>query len=500
MKTRRTLRLRSFINLVLGLGLIAFLGTTAWKNYRGVSETILAGFDHKLEAISTSAALFISGDEHAAILKEGSEDSDAYKKYASEMKQVMDEAGLTYHYTIVLPKENTLTYVIDGTEGENHSTLGTEEEVDTEEWTRLHDVMLTGIPTQSKVKKFEIWGQLKVGSAPIRNAIGEIVGLAGADVNISIIDQKSRIALLRVLALVALGLIVAGIIASWISRDLGKPIAQLKGAILRMASGDYSNAVVPHGPKELVRLSQVFEQSRRTLEGMVRSLEHENREYNLFRERSILKEILLADQKSSERKSESQFSFQLFISAAPGPNPIAAVVREGDWGIVWIGETKGSELARAWQESDITTTCSNLLRAFSGNANRIERELRGLFLDVASHFIVFNTQTGEVRCASATATRAIREISLSPATKAKRPEHNAELVIHSTEAESDTLLALTLQEGIGTSESAGVRIVRTETSPSGSVTLLRLPLNSTSALEALKAQALSAGGFEHANR
>ena len=196
-----------------------------------------------------------------------------------------------------------------------------------------------------------------------------------------------------------------------------------------------------------------------------------------------------------------QFAFQLFVSPRSEKCPLLSAVREGDLGIIWVGETDCSGLAAAWLESDISTICRHLLRAFAGNPIHIERQLTGLLSQFISHFIVYNTQTGEQRIISALSAAPLREISIHVAAdEAKVAAKKIDLSIYSTEAESDSLLALTVQDPSGASAaSSGVNITQTATSAPGSITLLRWRISSSWTSKAATSQLASRGGFEHAN-
>ncbi|MFN8391842.1 MAG: HAMP domain-containing protein [Bdellovibrionota bacterium] len=325
--------------------------------------------------------------------------SPIYRKYAARMKRVMDAAGLTYHYTVVLPKENQLIYVIDATDGEDHSVLGTQEEVEPEEWARLNAVSTTGVASQSKVKHFDLWGLLKVGTAAIRNSAGEIVGLVGADVNISIIDKKTRIALIRVLGLAVLGLLVAGAAAVWIARDLGAPMRKLKEGILRVAAGDYGERIEIESPRELSKLAQVFDETRMQLQKTVGELERENQAFERNRRSHILADLFTRDVDdfpSAKIEGPESYILAARVGELEGRNDLSGYVRKGERGVLWIGDTTMSPLQTARRKSDIALICGRLLTRYAENFERVPEELQGLLPEHVSLYVVFDLAAGSV--------------------------------------------------------------------------------------------------------
>src|SRR3546814_20448427 len=83
-------------------------------------------------------------------------------------------------------------YVLDGTEGADHSPIGSEDERTNETRIGLTRVQDSGAVYVSPIEYQEQWGLLKTAAAPVYGVDGSITGSAGADVNISVIQEIGR--------------------------------------------------------------------------------------------------------------------------------------------------------------------------------------------------------------------------------------------------------------------------------------------------------------------
>ncbi|HTT57785.1 MAG TPA: hypothetical protein VMF63_11790, partial [Opitutaceae bacterium] len=173
----------------------AVLGVLA---YQRVYDRIQAGFDQKLLAVSTVTAAFIDGDEHREMMRVNTETSPLYLKYVGPMQRIQREKGLTYLYTQIPTGGANIIYGLDGTIGTDHSPISSPDTAPAGEAEGIVGVYEHGSTYLSGMRVWQEWGLLKSAFVPIRNRQGAITAMSGADVNISIIKQKTRVALLAV--------------------------------------------------------------------------------------------------------------------------------------------------------------------------------------------------------------------------------------------------------------------------------------------------------------
>src|SRR3546814_19830028 len=123
-------------------------------------------------------------------------------------------------------------YVLDGTEGADHSPIGSEDERTNETRIGLTRVQDSGAVYVSPIEYQEQWGLLKTAAAPVYGVDGSITGSAGADVNISVIQVATQNALFMS-AMLGIGSIIACIlVAMELARRTERPIEALTAASL----------------------------------------------------------------------------------------------------------------------------------------------------------------------------------------------------------------------------------------------------------------------------
>jgi len=189
------------------------------------------------------------------------EKSDIYKKYIAPMTKIKLEADLTYHYTqnlIYNNKNANCIYILDVSEGNDYTPIGSEDVMDKESIIGAENVMHRKEVFVSKIQEWEQWGLLKVAYAPILNKDGVVKAIAGADVDMGIIREKTKHALIRSSIAGVVFLIISIIAAFSISKRIIEPIRKLKYSALRIAAGRHGDKVSIEKPKELSELSNTF--------------------------------------------------------------------------------------------------------------------------------------------------------------------------------------------------------------------------------------------------
>ncbi|MCB1096367.1 MAG: HAMP domain-containing protein [Verrucomicrobiae bacterium] len=332
------LRLQPLIGIVVASAMV--IATTSWSYflYSRLYSTIVAGYDAKLFAISGVIGSFIDGDKHASVVESRDESSEAYGSLVGPMKQILRKAELTYVYTQVLLDDPECMYVLDATEGEDHTEVGYIDELPPADYAGARKVLQGDIHI-GEVQETDNWGMIKVSYAPIVDSQGDISAMAGADVNLSVIKMKTRIALL---AAFGLGIIVlsVGIYASVaVAKRLTEPIKVLKEGALKLASGRYNHRIEVEKPQELALLAGTF---NRLSDDLVETLESQRCDHLRSREsaeRSARMEELAkrCPQSIAEnRLSEIAVVSLLEGTAKHGARTCSSWVACGDELILWM--------------------------------------------------------------------------------------------------------------------------------------------------------------------
>lgn len=178
-----------------------------------------------------------------------------YAAHVPLYRQLRERAALTFLYTEVYIGGDRIRYVLDGSTGDSHSRPGYLDSVPEADIDAVVRAQVEGTPFVSGIRQWEAWGLVKVSAAPIRNRAGEVVALAGADVDIGVIRSKTRNALFAVLGVGALLLLISGLVSLWVAQSITRPLRDIKNAALRIAAGQYGARLQSASADELGRLA-----------------------------------------------------------------------------------------------------------------------------------------------------------------------------------------------------------------------------------------------------
>lgn len=394
MKIEKGLKLQSIILLFTLPALLSITAIYAFFNYRTLYNTIMDGFDRKLYSVSTTSASFIDGDEHRNIKDES---NPAYDKYVVPMRKILNQAGLTYHYSVVPLEGNKIMYILDSTEGEDHSTAGTTEENPGEEAERLMQAMQSGEASLSDIQEFDIWGQLKIGSAPITNKNGEVTGLIGADVNISVINEKMSKAMLMVFGVGLIACILAMWVSLIIARKFIEPINDIKQAALEVAAGHFGVKAEVTQPQELKQLAETFNQTSLALKEAQISEIQNRREQVDFHALQSIKEIMrfsTFDNSYDQNKHVLQIDPQHCLFFSHNLELYASgFIETGNICVAWFGENLKDSISNHRFKFDVNMLITKILEKYGEDKNQVIESLALLSNINLKYFLLVDKQS-----------------------------------------------------------------------------------------------------------
>lgn len=293
----KTLLWRTFTPAILILAVA--LGALV---YNRLYDTILDGFSRKLVATSALTGALIDPADHDFLIRaaqvrapaEAVEQMPQYLRNVEPMRRVRRELGLTYLYSQVLGGTKDVIYVLDATQGEEHSTIGSEDELTPDTRVGLRRTTADGTIYVSPIEFQEQWGLLKTAAAPIRARDGRIVATAGADVNISVIEVATQNALFASALIGVASLIASAVVTLLIVRWVGRPIEGLKADALRIAAGDRAPPARTAAPREVSRLREALAELAMHLTASMRQAWGDTLSQDRTRNASVLEAALPA--------------------------------------------------------------------------------------------------------------------------------------------------------------------------------------------------------------
>lgn len=188
-----------------------------------------------------------------------SEDDPFFQRYRQILIDTCKAAQLTFFYTYVYQGDDRIYYVLDGTVGDSHSIPGAPDKLpNAKSIEGAQKVQFLKRPWTSELQKWDQWGLIKSSSYPIINNEGKTVAVAAADVNVTVITEKTRWSLFAALFIGGIFLVFASFVSYKVAHNLIRPLRKLKESALRIAAGNYTGQVDNWSNRETAPLARTL--------------------------------------------------------------------------------------------------------------------------------------------------------------------------------------------------------------------------------------------------
>ena len=218
--------------------------------------------------------------------------NNLYAKYVLPMIRLKDRENATFLYTAILKNQaKQIYYNIDSTQSSIHSFIGYSDPDPANE--QIRDVWFKGDHFLSEVVFWEEWGFLKSSYVPIKSKLGEITGYAGADVNIDVINEKTKEMLIFIVLAGLLAIFVAILISLTMTKTLTQPIEAIKRAALKIASGSFGLHIQKSNVTEISDLADSFNALSYSLDNKISSISEEiSKKDNAYIHRELIGQLV----------------------------------------------------------------------------------------------------------------------------------------------------------------------------------------------------------------
>lgn len=301
----------------------------------------------------------------------GKELSAQYRTYLQPMRTIMNDLQLTYLYTQIVPEKTKIVYGIDATQGSGHSPLHSEDTMPEEEIEGVQELLRSGALYQSPVTRWEQWGVLKGSLAPIFDRTGKVVAMVGADVEVSLIEQKTRQALLELLIIGVAALLAATGVAVVITRRLRRPLQQIKATALEVAAGNYARRISIDSPTEAHDLAESFNQMAGSLEANMQALQSSIQDLLRNRNRYELGRRLGGPHDLAAALSGLEGITVTWRDSAIAALGATGAVRHGERIVIWFAESPSDGLAAARARADLALRVTARLKAMGDDESAV---------------------------------------------------------------------------------------------------------------------------------
>jgi len=223
LKTKLTL---SFIVLILLISGLAFFYT-----FNQTKKALKEQMRSELKAVASAIAVNIDGNIHAGI-KPGDEGTPAFKAIAEVLLKVQKANDhITYIYTM-RKTEAGAVFVVDP-DPEEPCAIG-------EVYDETNDELLAGFEQPSADNEFvtDKWGTYLSGYAPIRDSLGNSVGLVGVDMSSKDVIARQRFIGNTIYLIIGIAILFAGFIILLFSGTIIKDVNRLNRIANKISMGD----------------------------------------------------------------------------------------------------------------------------------------------------------------------------------------------------------------------------------------------------------------------
>ncbi len=219
-KKTRALSIRAKILIPSGILVIVMCLVMGISAYRSINDGMVALGVEQAQLVGRLAIDRIDGDA-VEQLTPGCEESRNYETLLASMREIQQEYGILYMYTLYTDG-STVYYGVDTDTSESQSEVG---KVFEESYDMLKGVFAGEDFTQDYIDYTE-YGDVISFYKPIKNSSGAVIGALGCDYDAASVVTKLRTLVTQVILITVLCVVIAcvilGIISGTISRNLNK--------------------------------------------------------------------------------------------------------------------------------------------------------------------------------------------------------------------------------------------------------------------------------------
>ena len=181
-----------------------------------------------LQAVNIASGQ-IDGDLHAT-LAEGDEETEVYNDLISSLRTVKEQSNLTYLYSFKLDG-NRIEYVLDTDLSENQCSIG-----DSYDYLDSIGLAFEGTTNYDPNYTEEDGEVLLSAFAPIYNSVNKVVGVVGADLEISDLLESQRNYLILFIVIGIVGMGFAMVVSVWLSNKVKEGLSDVTNNLNKNAA------------------------------------------------------------------------------------------------------------------------------------------------------------------------------------------------------------------------------------------------------------------------
>jgi methyl-accepting chemotaxis protein len=216
--------------------------------------------------LASAAALLVDGDSVYSIK---TEDDSLYQEQAAQLRGLQKAAGLKFVYVLADAGNGKTRFILDATEGEDHSPLNSEYDY----LDAMTPAFAGKINADDEILTDQ-WGSQLSGYAPITNSRGKVVAIACVDVDANDINAASQKTIWLIVIFALAGILIGCVLSIYSANRIQRPINLLKDKLndLALAGADLTHKIDINTGDELEQLAHSFNSFLDNLRSIVISI------------------------------------------------------------------------------------------------------------------------------------------------------------------------------------------------------------------------------------
>ncbi|WP_052124033.1 methyl-accepting chemotaxis protein [Ureibacillus manganicus] len=198
-----------------------------------------------------------------------------YIELREQLNDIRETGGLSYLYTMSREKVNDTYeyyYMVDGLplEDDSASKLGDKEE-NIEEFEAIVNTFEEGA-MQIEMSYTDEWGGMVSAYYPIKSESGEVIGLIGADIDVTSVYDKMFSSLRNLLILIIAIVLISSIIVSFVIYYMIKPLKSLTKQVEIVGKGNLTENIEVKRSDEIGALANAVNTMQQNLKNMIHNI------------------------------------------------------------------------------------------------------------------------------------------------------------------------------------------------------------------------------------
>lgn len=225
-------------------------------------------------SIARSVSSAVNSEAFAEVVRTGEKNSYWFE-FKDMLDAVIERNHLIYLYVLYGYDEENVIYFAEGIEEGNQDEVIDFNE--TEELAVYDEDILDVFAGEEVISKdiysSDEWGHVVSGHAPIFDDAGNVIGIVGADIAVNeVLESANQFGLMNLLITLGLSIIMSILVALYLRRSLGKPIAEITEVAKKIARGNPNVEIHTRSNTEIGELADSFREMIVTIRGQADTL------------------------------------------------------------------------------------------------------------------------------------------------------------------------------------------------------------------------------------